>query len=109
MTYYLVTDLELQKLSDGQLAYEEVAKPENIACFTWAGDDIKDILESKLGYSSPELIEQIVDYLLNSDIGNDIDFTVELIISEIKDKLRDREYEQEDLILETALEEKRGI
>lgn len=43
--YFIISGENLKKLAAGDMKLEEVAKPENIALFTWSGADIIKMLK----------------------------------------------------------------
>jgi len=48
MTSYITNREDLVKLSKGEIQVEDIAKPENIALSTWAGVDLKTMMEIEI-------------------------------------------------------------
>jgi hypothetical protein len=85
--YYIVDDNELEGLANGTKRIGEVKKVENLALFSWSGMDVKEMISqfepSEKKYNLEEVIKKVSEYLINYDIGLEVEECFKLAIREL--------------------------
>ena len=88
--YYIVDDNELEGLANGTKRIGEVKKVENLALFSKSGMDVKEMISqietSEKKYNLEEVIKKVSDYLINDNIGLEVEECFKLAIQELDNK-----------------------
>ena len=85
---FLISERELHELKKGTVSIDELTKPENIALFTWSGEDVKELMKDD--FDDLDLDESIVmdiaHVLGHADIGDIVTVAVNDWVDDFKDK-----------------------